>query len=163
MTLKFEAVDTMSIRVSLRREADSLELGGALAGVLASGRRLYLSGELGTGKTTIVRGVLIALGYTGRVKSPTFTLVELYDLSSIYLHHFDFYRFDAPEEWADAGFREAFNEQNVCVVEWPEKAGNNLPRADLHIYLEYADAGRLARIVARTEAGLQCIRTLMNR
>ncbi|MEO8626508.1 MAG: tRNA (adenosine(37)-N6)-threonylcarbamoyltransferase complex ATPase subunit type 1 TsaE [Betaproteobacteria bacterium] len=153
----------MSARVSLHSEVDSLELGSALATVLSSGQRLYLSGDLGAGKTTIVRGILFALGYDGRVKSPTFTLVELYKLSSIYLHHFDFYRFDAPEDWADAGFREAFNEHNVCVVEWPEKAGNSLPRADLHIYLEYAETGRLARIVAGTDAGLQCIQTLMNR
>ncbi len=113
-------------------EAATLELGARLASVAAQpGLMIYLSGELGAGKTTLVRGCLRALGYRGRVKSPTFTLVELYRLSRLDLHHFDFYRFNDPREWMDAGFRDVFGGANVCLVEWPEKAGSQLPRPDL--------------------------------
>jgi tRNA threonylcarbamoyladenosine biosynthesis protein TsaE len=112
---------------------------------------------LGAGKTTLVRGCLRALGYRGRVKSPTFTLVEVYRLSSLYLHHFDFYRFNDPREWIDAGFRDVFGGDNVCLVEWPEKAGNELPPADLAIRLEHAGNARTAHITAHTEAGAECL------
>ena len=103
---------------------------------------------------TVVRG----LGYAGRVKSPTYTLVEVYQLSSLYLHHFDFYRFKDPAEWIDAGFREVFGDDNVCLVEWPEKAGAELPSADLELFLEHHETGRMARLIAHTAAGIQCLR-----
>jgi tRNA threonylcarbamoyl adenosine modification protein YjeE len=79
-----------------------------------------LSGDLGTGKTTLTRGLLRALGWTASVKSPTYTLVEHYPFSSLYFYHFDFYRFIDPEEWETAGLSECFREDAVCVIEWPE-------------------------------------------
>jgi len=142
-------------------EAATLELGARLAGVLRSGLKIYLSGELGAGKTTLVRGVLRALGYRGRVKSPTFTLVELYKLSSLELYHFDFYRFEDPREWIDAGFREAFDTAAVCLVEWPEKAAGALPPADLRLRLEHADVGRRIRLAADTDEGRECLEQLI--
>ena len=150
----------LSVTLYLADEAATLELGARLATILRPGLVVYLSGELGSGKTTLVRGCLRALGYQGRVKSPTFALVEVYKLSRLYLHHFDFYRFEDPSEWIDAGFRDAFEGDNVCVVEWPEKAGNQIPQADLTFRLEYAGAGRLATITGQTDAGKQCFNQL---
>jgi tRNA threonylcarbamoyladenosine biosynthesis protein TsaE len=147
----------LSVTLYLADEAATLALGARLAATLRPGLVTYLSGDLGTGKTTIVRGCLRALGYKGRVKSPTFALVEVYELSRLYLHHFDFYRFEDPHEWIDAGFRDAFDGNDVWLVEWPEKAGDQLPPADLTIRLEHADAGRQATITGQTDAGKQCL------
>ncbi len=141
-------------------EAATLQLGARLASVLEPGLRIYLKGNLGAGKTTLVRGILRALGYAGRVKSPTFTLLETYNLSSLYLYHFDLYRFNNPEEWAEAGFDEALGGQAVCIVEWPDKAGRALPPADVTIALEHAGDGRIAHLFAPTQRGRHCLEPL---
>jgi tRNA threonylcarbamoyladenosine biosynthesis protein TsaE len=138
-------------------ESETLELGKRLASTLRPGLRIYLCGDLGAGKTTLVRGCLHALGYQGRVKSPTFSLVELYQFSSLYLYHFDFYRLKDPQEWSDAGFRDAFSGSGVCIVEWPEKAAGRLPVPDLRITLEHAGAGRKVCISVETEQGRLCM------
>ena len=134
-------------------EAATLRLGAALAAGIAPGRVLHLGGELGAGKTTVARGLLRALGYEGRVKSPTYTLVELYPLSSLNLYHFDFYRFKDREEWLNSGFRDYFNPESACVVEWPERAGGLLPPPDLSVALEFDARGRRAALEAHTPAG----------
>ncbi len=162
MALVLDRAEEGELAAHLDNEAATLQLGALLAGVLHSGLKIYLSGELGAGKTTLVRGVLRALGYGGRVRSPTFTLVELYELSRLDLYHFDFYRFEDPREWVDAGFREAFSAAAVCLVEWPEKAAGQLPPADLRIRLEYAGAGRRARLAADTDEGKQCLEQLID-
>lgn len=141
-------------------EAATLALGAVLARALTPGLTIYLVGDLGAGKTTLTRGVLRGLGYAGKVKSPTYTLVELYTLSRLSLYHFDFYRFADPREWIDAGFREHFNPHSVCLVEWPEKAGDSLPPADVRIELSVAGEGREVQITAQTEAGRQCVEQL---
>ena len=141
-------------------EAATLAFGAALAQALKPGLVIFLWGDLGAGKTTLTRGVLRGLGYSGKVKSPTYTLVELYTVSSLYLYHFDFYRFADPQEWEDAGFREHFNAETVCLVEWPEKAGDFLPVPDLRIQLEAEQDGRSLHIHAETEAGKQCLARL---
>jgi len=118
---------------------------------------IYLRGELGAGKTSLARGILRGLGYTGRVKSPTYTLVELYNVSRLYLYHFDFYRLEDPHAWIDVGFRDYFNDAALCLVEWPERAGGSLPPADLDIRLEIHGQERDAAIIAGTAAGRQCL------
>jgi tRNA threonylcarbamoyladenosine biosynthesis protein TsaE len=144
----------------LAAEADTLALGAELAPGLEPGMVIYLTGQLGAGKTTLARGVLRGLGYGGKVKSPTFTLVELYKLSRLYLYHFDFYRFDDPRELADAGFRDCFNPDSACLVEWPEKAAAGLPAADIRIEMRLEATGRRVEIFADTEAGRRCVERL---
>ena len=142
----------------LADEAATMALGAALARVIVPGVRIYLSGDLGAGKTTLSRGVLQALGHAGRVKSPTYTLVELYVISKLNLYHFDFYRFNDPEEWNEAGFRDLFNGTNICLVEWPEKAGDLLPPPDLRVTLiPTPDLGRKAVIEADTVTGRELL------
>jgi tRNA threonylcarbamoyladenosine biosynthesis protein TsaE len=105
----------LSLNAFLPDEAATLALGAALAPALTPGIVIHLRGELGAGKTTLVRGVLRALGHQGPVKSPTYTLVEVYEVSRLHLHHFDFYRFHDPRDWIDAGFRESFNERSASL------------------------------------------------
>ena len=149
---------------SLPDEAATLALGAALAGALAPGLTVYLHGDLGAGKTTLTRGLLRALGHTGPVKSPTYALVELYVYSGYILYHFDFYRFNRPEEWLEAGLDEHFNGQAVCLVEWPEKAGDLLPPADVDVMFDILDSeeGSTRRVTlsAQSERGTQCVNAL---
>lgn len=154
--------DDDSLIVPLPDEAATLALGARLAGVQRPGMAIWLSGDLGAGKTTLTRGLLRALGYDGRVKSPTYTLVEIYPFSSFNLYHFDLYRFVDPDEWEDSGFREYFNRESVCLVEWPEKGGAILPPPDLEIRLEEDGEGRLARLRGVTEEGRRCVQILLD-
>ena len=144
-----------SLELSLADEAATEALGAKLAATLRPGVCVHLEGELGTGKTTLVRGCLRALGYAGRVKSPSYTLVEPYALSKLSLYHFDFYRLHEPTEWLDAGFRDYFNDVSVCLVEWPRMAGELLPPPDLRIALSHLPGanGRRARIEAVSSQG----------
>ncbi len=139
--------------LELPDERATLRLGAALAAGVAPGRVLHLSGELGSGKTTLVRGLLRELGHAGRVKSPTYPLVELYVVSRLNLYHFDFYRFKDRGEWLESGFRDYFNAQSACIVEWPERAGGLLPPPDLAVRLEISAPGRRAGLSAGTLAG----------
>jgi tRNA threonylcarbamoyladenosine biosynthesis protein TsaE len=147
--------------IELRDEAATLALGGALAHTLQPGLRIYLTGDLGAGKTTLVRGLLRELGYAGRVKSPTYTLLESYNVSSLYLYHFDFYRFANADDWRDAGFVDEFGGSGVCLVEWPERAGSALPAPDVTIELcGTPHGGRVAQIRALSEPGARCLACL---
>lgn len=150
----------------LSNEAATLAFAAQLAKVICPCLIIYLHGDLGAGKTTLVRGTLQALGYEGKVKSPTYTLVESYEiLSKVYsrfnLYHFDLYRFNDDEEWENTGFRDYFNAQSVCIIEWPEKAQQVLPAADINIFLTVRGAGRSIRVVANSALGTQCLNTLL--
>ena len=149
-----------SIALHLPEAAATARLGAALAPGLAGGMVIALRGDLGTGKTTLVRGVLRGRGWNGPVKSPTYTLVEHYEFSSLYFYHFDFYRFADPGEWETAGLAECFRDDSVCLIEWPERVAEWLPTADLEITLTHAaapDGGRDAVLSARTAAGSRCL------
>jgi len=145
--------DNAVITLSLPVEAATLDLGAKLSDLLQPGWVVYLRGDLGAGKTTLVRGILRGLGYVGRVKSPTYTLLESYELSRFILQHYDLYRMIDPREWLDAGFRDDCNANTLCMVEWPEKAAGLLPKPDLEIRLEVAGEGRTARIEALSAKG----------
>jgi tRNA threonylcarbamoyladenosine biosynthesis protein TsaE len=142
-------------------DAATHSVGEKLAKLVQAPLRVYLSGPLGAGKTALIRSYLRALGVNGAIKSPSYALVEPYNLLNYAVYHFDFYRFFDQNEWHDSGFRDYFEENAVCLVEWPEKAGGLLPLADVEIHLAYsaatpADAehqGRILTIMARTPAG----------
>lgn len=141
-------------------EAATLALGAALAGVLKPGLVIHLHGDLGTGKTTLTRGLLRGLGHTGPVKSPTYTLVELYVISGYSVYHFDFYRFNSPQEWYDAGLEEHFDGTSVCVVEWPEKADGLSPPPDIEIRFEAHGDARQVSLEGNSERGTSCLSEL---
>ena len=146
--------ESQPLKVNLPDEAATLALGARLAPILQPGTTIYLSGDLGAGKTTLTRGLLRALGFAGRVKSPTYALVELYTVSSLNLYHFDFYRFRDPEEWQEAGFRDLFSERNICLVEWPERAQDLLPQPDVKVTLATTpESTREALLSAHTRSG----------
>jgi tRNA threonylcarbamoyladenosine biosynthesis protein TsaE len=136
-------------------------LGAALARILVPGLAIHLHGDLGAGKTALTRALLHAAGYQGKVKSPTYTLAEPYRIilhgKPVNLMHFDLYRMSSPEEFLDAGFREDFNGENICVVEWPEKADPVLPAADLNVTLRVAGSGRDVELSALSHLGLSCL------
>ncbi|MBV8033238.1 MAG: tRNA (adenosine(37)-N6)-threonylcarbamoyltransferase complex ATPase subunit type 1 TsaE [Betaproteobacteria bacterium] len=148
------------LNLKLPDESATLQLGANLAPGLAPGHVLWLRGELGTGKTTLVRGLLRALGHAGAVKSPTYTLVELYSVSRLNLYHFDFYRFKDRSEWLTSGFREYFGADSACIVEWPERVGGLLPPPDLEVALGFEEPGRSAALAAHTPFGQHWLSSL---
>ena len=149
---------TQNLTFYLADETATLDFGSKIAASLHAGLTIYLVGNLGAGKTTLTRGILHGLGYRHIVKSPTYNLVEIYKISRLYLYHFDFYRFNDYFEWEEAGFREYFNSDTICLVEWPEKAGNLLPTADLQLSFKILETGRSIEISAGTETGKECLK-----
>ena len=133
------------------------ELGPNADGVLtpspeAQGR-IHLQGELGAGKTALVRAFLRHCNISGRIKSPSYALLESYKVFNLYLYHLDFYRFSDPAEWSDAGFREILENKALVLIEWPERAAGQLSQPDMLIQLDYAQNGRRATLSAYTERG----------
>ncbi|QLG86902.1 tRNA (adenosine(37)-N6)-threonylcarbamoyltransferase complex ATPase subunit type 1 TsaE [Chitinibacter bivalviorum] len=146
--------------VFLSDEDATIAFGAQLARAIAPGMTIFLEGNLGAGKTTLTRGVLRGFGFNGRVKSPTYTLVEPYAISNLYFYHFDLYRFNDPSEWEDAGFRDYFNPESVCLIEWADKAAGQLPQPDWLIKLSPENEGRRLVINALTPLGLACQNSL---
>jgi tRNA threonylcarbamoyladenosine biosynthesis protein TsaE len=138
-------------------EAFGASLAPAVSCDEARGIVIWLTGELGAGKTTTTRGLLRALGHTGNVKSPTYTLLEPYTVSRISLYHFDFYRFNQPDEFLDAGLDEYFAGDGVCLVEWADKALPYVPQPDIELRLSVQGDGRLAELCVLTERGRACL------
>jgi tRNA threonylcarbamoyladenosine biosynthesis protein TsaE len=148
-------------KAHLHDEAATAALGAALARALVPGLSIYLHGDLGAGKTALTRALLHAAGHVGHVKSPTYTLAEPYSIAlagrAVAVIHFDLYRMGSPEEFLDAGFREDFNGENICIVEWPEKAEPVLPPPDLNVILRVAGQGREVELQALSDLGSLCL------
>lgn len=150
----------------LADEAATQKLGAVLAQALGKtelpkGAVVHLQGDLGAGKTTLVRALLTTLGHRGAVKSPTYSLVESYQLASLVVHHFDFYRFESEEEFFESGLQELFDEGAVCLIEWPDKAGQFLPPADLVVQLIHCEGGQDGRQCVLTACSEQGERILI--
>ncbi len=143
----------MPFSMHLPDEQATLAFGERLARSWRTGLVVYLSGDLGAGKTTLVRGVLKGLGYTGAVKSPTYTLIEPYKTQSWQVYHFDLYRLTDPEELEYIGAREYFGSDTLCLVEWPERGNLFLPGPDVVIRLDYRQDGRQVDLEALSDAG----------
>jgi tRNA threonylcarbamoyladenosine biosynthesis protein TsaE len=142
-------------------DAATEALGRRLASALPAVRLITVRGELGAGKTTFVRGLLRGLGHEGAVKSPTFTLIELYQCGDIALCHFDLYRVNDPRELEFLALRDYLGSDNVCVVEWPERAAALLPAPDIDVMIERTDnEERALTFRAHTPAGTAALREL---
>ncbi len=143
---------------TLAEEAATVRAGEQLGALLSGGGVVWLLGDLGAGKTTLSRGVLRGCGHTGRVKSPTYTLVEPYELPHLNVFHFDLYRLHDPEELEYMGFRDYLDPEALLLIEWPERGSTWVPGADLELVLSCCGQGRTLRAVSRSERGSAWLR-----
>ncbi len=145
--------DDDSMQLTIRGETAMEALGGALAKACRGGVRIYLQGELGAGKTTLVRGFMRALGHEGAVKSPTYTVVEPYEIDGRAIYHLDLYRLAEPEELEWIGLRDLLAETALVLVEWPQQGQGVLPPADILVQIHYQGEGRQLALAAQTARG----------
>jgi tRNA threonylcarbamoyladenosine biosynthesis protein TsaE len=134
-------------------EEAMLVFGDALAKAVAGGAIVYLHGQLGAGKTTLVRSMLRSMGYAGKVKSPTYTIVEPYEIGSVIVYHFDLYRLNTPDELEQIGMADYAGADAICLIEWPEKGFPLLPMPDLACYIEIKGQSRVLRLESQTARG----------
>lgn len=147
--------------VELADAQATVGLGGRLAAVCEPPLVIHLEGTLGAGKTTLTRGFIQALGHQGAVKSPTYALVEPYEINGWRIFHFDLYRLQDPEELEFMGIRDYFADDCLCLIEWPQRGFGLLPQADLEVTLkEVASGGRQATIRVLSARGRGCIKTI---
>lgn len=147
-------------RIDLLGEAAQEAFGGRLALACEPPLLIFLDGELGAGKTTLVRGFLRALGHSGNVKSPTYTLIEPYEIGGRQVYHLDLYRLSDPAELEYLGLREMLDEEAVLLIEWPQRGAGWLPDADLEIRISLRDLGRHLELMAGSPRGEAVLRAL---
>lgn len=151
---------TEIFNIDLADEQATIELGALVAAACQEHTVIFLHGDLGAGKTTFSRGFIQSLGHVGKVKSPTYTLVEPYELDKWQVYHFDLYRLSSPDELEYMGVRDYFVADSLCLLEWPEKGVGLLPAADLDIRLRYVGTKRHAEIEAKTLVGSNIIKRM---
>lgn len=156
MSAKAEA----SVRFELPDEQAMVRFGGSIAGLIRAPLIISLQGDLGAGKTTLSRGILQGLGHSGAVKSPTYTLVEPYQLALGAVYHFDLYRLVDAEELEYMGFADYLADAQLCLIEWPEQGQGFLPMADIAIEISQPGAGRCVTLCANSAVGQQLISQL---
>lgn len=152
--------DLPPIHYELANEEATVALAKELAQHCHQGMVIYLEGDLGAGKTTFSRGFIQGLGHVGKVKSPTYTLVEPYEIAGWRVFHFDLYRLSDPEELEFMGIRDYFDADCICLIEWPDKGAGLLASADLHISIEYRQTGRVLSMQAKSAKGSDLLRQL---
>lgn len=148
------------MQVQLNDEVAHVAFGEALGQALKGHGLVYLEGDLGAGKTTLTRGILRAYGYQGAVKSPTYTLVEPYELGEQRIYHLDLYRLADPEELEFIGGRDVLADDALCLIEWPSRGEGWLPAADLRIQLSVAEQGRSAQLIVGSPLGQRVLEQL---
>jgi tRNA threonylcarbamoyladenosine biosynthesis protein TsaE len=154
------ATRTAQLDIVAPDEASMVACGARLAAACEPGLVVFLRGELGMGKTTLSRGFIRGLGHRGAVKSPTYTLVEPYELGKLQVYHFDLYRLGDPEELEFMGIRDYFTNESICLVEWPERGTGALPPADLVINIEREGSGRKLTLCGATVLGNTVVRRM---
>lgn len=151
----------ISPNIQIQSEKEMLAFGTDLAdAMMKNGAVIFLYGPLGAGKTTLVRGFLRHLGYRDKVKSPTYTLIETYEIGARNIYHFDFYRLTNSNELRHIGIQEYFSTHSVCLIEWPEKGFPLLPEPDIACYISFIKPGREIRLEARTTCGEEILKRL---
>ena len=150
------------MEVVVENEQAMEHLGGCIADSCQNGSLIFLSGDLGAGKTTLVRGLLRRFGYQGNVKSPTYTIVETYDISNRRIYHLDLYRLHDPEELEYLGVREFSGDKVICLIEWPEQGAEVMLTPDLVVQIGYEGKGRRVKIQKKTSVGVEMVDLLSN-
>ncbi|MBE0462639.1 MAG: tRNA (adenosine(37)-N6)-threonylcarbamoyltransferase complex ATPase subunit type 1 TsaE [Halomonadaceae bacterium] len=150
------------MQVQLDNEEAQVAFGEALGRALQGRGRIYLEGDLGAGKTTLTRGILRAYGHLGAVKSPTYTLVEPYELDAQRIYHLDLYRVADPEELEFIGGRDVLSDEAICIIEWPSRGEGWLPAPDIRLSLAVADLGRQVTLTPYNEHGERVLNRLQS-
>ncbi|MGB0899255.1 MAG: tRNA (adenosine(37)-N6)-threonylcarbamoyltransferase complex ATPase subunit type 1 TsaE [Psychrobium sp.] len=152
-----------SYHTHLSDSDQTVNIGRDLALCMTQATTVFLHGDLGAGKTTFTRGFVQALGHQGNVKSPTYTLVEPYEVADWQIYHFDLYRLADPEELEFMGIRDYFSDQSLCLIEWPQRGFGLLPEADIELWLTYVDNEREIKFEANTKNGQTVLNALKQR